>query len=188
MAKKAAAAAATVKDSNGTDKVVKLPPPRLVEEPVAEDVVVTMTGEPIDDDEEHTEESIDEEAPAEKTPIISRPRRVLRRVKIMMAHLAKVDWAALDVPEGPRAIATLALAAAKLAQIKAPARGRAALEGQTVRVKATARATYEGLLDEPDLDALVVVAVRKSTAICKTAGGERVMLPVRHVEATEAAQ
>lgn len=111
------------------------------------------------------------------------PKAVARRVKLAIERLERVDWTALNVPEGPRAIATLRLALPKLESMKATPGGRKVAEGKTARVKDTARARYEGILETEDMDGLKVVALRKNTAVCRTPAGEKIMIPVRHIEA-----
>lgn len=132
------------------------------------------------------EDELPEADDAKPAAHAANPRIALKRVTFAIQRLSRIDWERLGVTEGPRAIATLKLALPKLEAAKVakkPPTRASSLEGKTARVRDKMRGQYEGVLDTPDLDALTVVSLRKGIAVCTTTGGEKVMLPTRHIEA-----
>lgn len=57
--------------------------------------------------------------------------------------------------------------------------------GTRVNLREKFSSTYEGIIDGKDRLKLEVLGVRKGRVVCKTQGGEKVLLPRGHVELTE---
>lgn len=119
---------------------------------------------------------------------MTNPRIALRRVVGMIARLEMIGWEQLAVPEGPRAIATLRLAIPRLETLKGKRMSKTSIEGKIACVREKDRGRYDGLLEPSDLVSLKVEGIRKGTAVCRTPGGERIMIPARYLEVVEAGQ
>lgn len=58
--------------------------------------------------------------------------------------------------------------------------------GQAVKITASQRANYEGVIEADELDDLTVVAVKGKQVVVRTAGGTRMFLPIKAIETLSA--
>jgi hypothetical protein len=115
---------------------------------------------------------------------IINPKYALTRLATAARALGRINWARMGVPEGAQMLADLVALGAKMRRPETAADGRkvragAPAVGSQVVVRAKNAKVYDGILEPGPL---TVQEVRGAMLKCRSAEGDVVMLPAKHLE------